>query len=258
MERRDFLAMSLAAAAGTAKGEGMTGAPLSREYYQLRRYALQSGPQTQITENYFAKALIPALNRLGIQPVGAFRLEYGPETPAYFLLMPCPSLATLVEVDLRLAQDAAFLKLAEAFWNAPAARPAFERVESTLLSAFEGWPKLIVPKQEKRIFQLRTYESPSYQHHILKVAMFHDGEFELFRKAGFGQVFYGDALVGQRLPCLTYLLSFADLVALDASWDRFRNDPDWQKLSHLPKYSEEGIVSNINNLILSPLACSQI
>jgi hypothetical protein len=38
----------------------------------------------------------------------------------------------------------------------------------------------------------------------------------------------------------------------------FRNDPAWKKLSGNPRYSFDNIVDNITNLVLSPLACSQI
>ena len=37
-----------------------------------------------------------------------------------------------------------------------------------------------------------------------------------------------------------------------------RNDPDWKKLSSNPRYAYDQIVTNISNLLLSPLDCSQI
>ncbi len=231
------------------------------EFYQLRRYHLTNGPQPALAEAFFTKALIPALNRLGLSPIGAFRLDVGPETPSFYLLIPGPSAEALVTVDLHLAKDDQFLAAAQPFWAAPATAPPFVRVESSLMIAFEGWPKLTPPKQGttgKRIFQLRTYESPSPAAHVRKVEMFHNGEFEIFAKSGFGQVFYGDTLIGAHLPNLTYLLAFNDQADLDACWTRFRNDPAWAKLSHDPRYSYEEIVSNITNLILTPLACSQI
>ena len=138
----------------------------------------------------------------------------------------------------------------------------FKRIESSLLIAFEGWPKLTPPAATaahgKRIFQLRTYESPSSQAHVRKVEMFHHGEFEIFQSAGFGQVFYGDTLMGPRMPNLTYMLSFADMADLNAKWDVFRSDPAWNKLKSSPRYNFEEIVSNISNLILSPTTYSQI
>jgi hypothetical protein len=60
------------------------------------------------------------------------------------------------------------------------------------------------------------------------------------------------------MPNLTYMLSFKDSAEMDAQWDAFRNDPAWKKLSADPRFSYEAIVSNITNLVLSPLAASQI
>lgn len=260
MHRREFLASSLAASAvAIAPAAGAQPEPAtSREYYQLRRYLLQSGPQAAMTEKYIGEALIPALARKGSKPVGAFRLEIGPETPTFYVLIPIVAAAMAGALELELTHDAEYLKAAEPFWSAPASSPAFLRMDSTLLAAFEGWPRITPPAKGKRIFQLRTYESPSYRDHILKVQMFHSGEFEIFRAAGFQPVFFGDTLIGSRMPSLTYMLSFADSAELDAKWNVFRNDPAWKKLSTDQRFAFEPIVSNITNLVLSPLAASQI
>jgi hypothetical protein len=264
MDRRKFLAASMASSAFAVAGKSgaQSSTPGPREYYQIRRYSLLSGPQTKLTESFFADALLPALGRLGLSPVGAFRLEIGPDTPAFYLLIPGPSIDVLAELDLRLAQDAAFLKAADPFWNATALAPAFQRVDISLLSAFAGWPRVTPPAASatkgKRIFQLRTYESPSNGDHVRKVEMFHAGEFEIFLNAGFHPVFFGDTLLGSRLPNLTYMLSFSDQGELEAKWNVFRNDPAWKKLSTSPRYSSDQLVTNITNLILSPLDCSQI
>ena len=266
MKRREFLTSSLAASAlavtNQTKAQAQTPAAGPREYYELRKYHMQNGPQTKLTDSYVANALIPALNRLGIAPVGAFHLDYGPETPTLYLLLPCSNLETLAAVDLRLAKDEQFMKAAEPFWSAPATAPAFIRMESSLLAAFEGHPKLTLPpstaQNAKRIFQLRTYESPSDGAHVRKVEMFHHGEFEFFHNAGCDQVFYGDTLIGSGMPSLTYMLSFSDLADLTAKWKLFSSDPAWKKLSSSPRYASEQIVSNITNLIHSPTPYSQI
>ncbi len=260
MKRRDFLATSLlgsaAALAPALQAQGAPGRP--REYYQLRKYKLVSGPQTALIEGYFADALIPALRRLDMGPIGAFRLDIGPETPTYYLLIPGSSVEALVNVDFALAKDETFLKAAQPFWSAPATAPPFERIESTLLAAFEGWPKVTPPTKGKRIFQMRTYESPSHRDHLLKVEMFHKAEFEIFHQVGFRPVFFGDALIGPRLPNLTYMLSFADMNELNMLWDGFKTNPEWKKLSTSSRYGFEAILNNVSNLILSPLSMSQI
>jgi hypothetical protein len=267
MKRRRFLTSSIAASGAAFAGAGLVKAQAQnpgagREYYQLRQYHFETGAQTKLAPSYFEQAFIPALNRLGIQPVGAFDLYIGPQTPTIYILMPSSSLDTLANVDLLLAQDQEFTKAGTSFWAAPAQTPAFTRVDSSLFIAFPGHPKLTLPpptaQKGKRVFQMRTYESPSYADHVRKVEMFNSGEYEIFRKAGFWEVFYGDTLIGPRLPALTYMLSFADLSELNDKWKAFSSDPDWKKLSNSPRYSFEPIVSNITNLILNPASYSQI
>ncbi len=233
-----------------------------REYYELRRYQLQSGPQHPLADAYFRDALIPALNRLGISPVGVFSIDIGEGSPSLTVLMPSASLETLVTAEFRLEQDAEYLKAGAPFLNAPAKQPAYVRMESSLMLAFEGMPKLTVPRATAehgaRVFELRTYESPTDQDHKRKVEMFNSGEFDIFEKAGFWQVFYGDTVVGSRMPNLTYMIGFPDLAERAKMWKAFGSVPEWKKLSGSARYNFEEIVSNITNVILSPTAYSQI
>jgi hypothetical protein len=223
---------------------------------------LRSGPGRKLTDTYLREAFVPGLNRLGIKPVGVFTQDIGEQNPSMFVLIPAASLDALVGSQARLDQDSEYVKAASPFLDVSAKEPAYERVESTLLRAFSGWPRLTLPPvtadHGARVFELRTYESPTDQDHRRKVEMFHSGEFEIFKKAGFWQVFYGDALIGPRLPRLTYMLSFADVAERNKLWKAFGSDPDWKKLTASPRFSFEDIVSNISNLILSPTAYSQV
>jgi hypothetical protein len=261
MQRRQFLSSSLAAAAALdAQAQGQGNAP--REYYELRCYHLQQGPSTKAAHKYLEEALIPALNRQGMKTIGSFDLYLGPETPSIYVLIPSNSLEALVNSEHHLAEDDEYRKAGEAFLGASAKEPAYLRIESSLLRAFEGHPKLTVPpvtaQHGARVFQLRTYESPGIAAHRRKVEMFHSGEFGIFEKAGFWSIFYGDALIGPRLPKLTYMVGFPDLSELDAKWKAFFADPDWKKLSGSTKFNYEAIVSSITNLILKPAPYSQI
>ena len=269
MQRRSFLASSIAAPAlavnaytaplsggqGAAAGEG-------RDYYELRRYHLLRGPQVKLADDFFREALVPALNRLGISSVGVFNIEIGPASPSMYVLIPSSSLETLVTLESRLNRDADYLAAGTAFLNAPAAQPPFVRLESSLMVAFEGMPRLKVPpaaaEHRSRMFELRTYESPTPQDHLRKVEMFNSGEFDVFEKAGFWQVFYGDTLIGSQMPSLTYMLCFDDLADRNRKWQAFRAAPEWKKLSSSPRYAFEEIVSNITNTVLTPAAYSQI
>src|ERR1700691_3684642 len=104
------------AGAALSGAEGHAMAQPKQEFYLLRKYALRNGPQLALTQNFFEHALIPALNRMSI-------------TPAFYLLIPAPSVETLVTLNKRLAEDTEFSKAAAAFWGAPASSPPFQRVE---------------------------------------------------------------------------------------------------------------------------------
>ncbi len=152
MQRRKFLASSLAASALAAtQPTSYLGAAEDatkkngREFYQLRRYHIISGPQRKLCDDFFSGVFIPALNRLNIGPVGVFDLTIGPDTPTIYVLMPGLSAETVATVETHLAKDAEYMKAGEAFLNAPAKEPAFVRMESSFLQAFEKWPQLIPP-----------------------------------------------------------------------------------------------------------------
>lgn len=270
MERRKFLASTLAASALAVTApagvlEAAQGSMMDkkgREFYQLRRYHVNSGPQQKICDEFFKDALIPALNQLSISPVGVFNLTIGPDTPTMYVLMPGMSAEALVTIENRLFQDADYVKAGAAFLNAPAKEPAFDRMESSFLQAFEKWPKLVMPKSTAshgpRVFELRTYEGATDQDHRRKVEMMQSGEADIFAKNGFEQIFYSETLIGPRLPSLTYMLCFDSLATRDKQWGAFRASDDWKSYSTQPKYAFEPIVSNITNLILTPTAYSQI
>ena len=127
MQRRQFLAASLAASAVALAREGKPRAATTatREFYQIRRYHLQSGPQTAAHRKLLLRSADPSAHRMGMGPIGAFRLDYGAETPIYYALIPGSYIEALVELDLRLAKDDEFIKAAEPFWSAPATAPSF-------------------------------------------------------------------------------------------------------------------------------------
>jgi hypothetical protein len=233
-----------------------------RLYYELRRYQLVDGPQKKICDAFFQNALIPAANRAGIAPVGVFNLTVGSGTPAMYVLLPSASLDALVNLEAHLANDAQYMSAGTPFLSAPAVAPAYQRIESQLMIAFEKIPGITLPaataNNAARLFELRTYESPSDLDHKRKVEMMQSGEESIFAKAGFTQVFYGDTLIGGHLPNLTYMLSFENLEARDQHWTAFGTSPDWKAMQANPRYAFEDIVSNISNFILTPAAYSQI
>jgi hypothetical protein len=264
MERRDFLKSALGSAVGAsvlAAAGGAKAAEEGREYYQLRRYQLNSA-QARGSLDYFSNALLPALNRLKIAPVGVFNVTIGLTSPNPYVLMPCASLETLARLDEHLLADADYQKAAKPFFTAAAAQPSFTRIDSSLLQAFAKYPKLTLPAaaaaKKTRIYEIRTYESPNEQDHQLKLEQMQAGEAEIFQSVGAWTVFFADTLVGTRLPKLTYMLGYDDLAARDRVWTAFAAAPAWKELNSRPRYTAEGLVSNITNEILTPAPYSQI
>jgi hypothetical protein len=279
MDRRAFITSSLAlgasagiagggsAAAGEPWAGGQAGSGASaggeRMYYELRRYELRQGPMADRMHEYLKTVSIPALNRAGVATVGAFTPAFGALSPSIYLFLPHVSIQSFAGLSARLDADAEFKKAAEAHASLPATDPAYVRVHSQLMAAATFMPAVEVPPaaqgNKPRIFELRTYESHSLRARRMKLQMFGElGELAIFRRTGLRPVFFGDNVIGDRLPSFTYMLTFDDMAAREKNWAAFIGDPEWQTLRAKPGYTDPEIVSNIVAIILRPTAYSQI
>jgi hypothetical protein len=265
MKRRSFvknsiLTTTLAGAMPLARAaKGVVMKNEKQEFYELRVYTLKNAAQQKLIEDYFQNAAIPALNRLGSNHVGVFT-EMKPEGQTkVFVIIPYQSIDDFVKVEEKLLKDAAYLQAGSAYLNAPATEPAYERIESSLLRAFEHMPKLEVPPNKQRIFELRRYESASESAGKKKIEMFNNvGEIDIFKKAGLTPVFFGETLIGPLRPNLTYMITFDDMAEHDKNWKTFISDPEWKRISGIPEYADAKIVSHITSTFLVPTSFSQI
>ena len=268
MERRAFLAASSAAALAQAESlAGATGAagqsspggsPLLLE---LRRYRLRNGPMAARFSGYAKDALVPALGRAGIAPVGAWTVSFGPQSPTLHLLIPHASAESLATLESRLAGDAEYQKAAQSLHALPPSDPPFERCDSSLVGAVPSLPGIRKPEgpaaSPTRVYELRTYHSPSEAAGRKKIEMFESGgELGIFARLGLHTVFFGRDMVGAGLPSLTYMLAFADVAAREKAWAVFREDPEWVKLRDRPAYAD--VVSGIDASLLRPTDYSQV
>ena len=260
MQRRAFLGSACAAGAA-ALGAAATRVPAAevanKPYLELRLYRMADAAHRARFEAFLAKAAIGAWNAAGVKPVGVF-VDLEGQSPDLRVLLAYDSPGQIVAVR-RQAWKAMLSDEAVAdIVRAEKQDPAYERIESSLMLAFDGAAKVEVPaKTPGRIFQLRTYESHSQAKAFRKVEMFNTGgELAIFRACGMQPVFFGETLVGGALPNLTYMLTFPDMAAKEAGWKKFSQHPDWKKLSKDPRYKDT--VSHITNLMLKPADCSQI
>jgi hypothetical protein len=260
VHRRDFLAASALAAAAPLPHLEALGQAEARQYIELRRYHLLPGAKQRAFTDFVGAAAIAAMNRAGIRRVGAFTVMYGENAPSLLLLLVHPTLESVVSLRERMASDAEYARTGAAIIEAPMSDPAFVRAESTLLRAFEAMPA-VEPSagagtSARRIFEMRTYESHSDRAALNKLKMFNAGEIPIFRRTGLTPVFFGETVIGAKMPSLTYMLTFADMAARDAAWSAFGKDPDWKTLSGDPQYRDN--VSAISDIILQPTSYSQI
>ena len=253
MDRREFLAATAVAAVSPLPKLDTLAQSATRQYIELRRYHLLPGTKQRAFSAFMGDVAIPAMNRAGVVRVGAFTVVYGENEPSLLLVLAHQTLDTVVSLRERLASD-------DAYGRAPLSDPAFVRLESTLLRAFDAMPTLepsaAAAAARARIYELRTYESHSDRAALNKLKMFNAGEVPIFRRSGLTPVFFGETLVGARMPSLTYMLTFSDMSERDRAWTSFGKDSEWKALSADPQYRDN--VSAISDIILQPTAYSQI
>jgi hypothetical protein len=231
-----------------------------RQYLELRTYHLKAAEDIAAIDSYMEHALLPALKRQGIGPVGVFaKDEQEPErSPKVYMLIPYDSMEQFAARQEKLDADGIYQMAASGYFAAPRETPRFGRIESELLHSFEVWPRVKVPAQtasgKNRLFELRSYESHTEKLGTLKVEMFNSGEVPIFLAAGIQPVFMGRAMTGQNTPNLTYMTVFEDMPALEAHWKAFSAHPDWKVLSGVEKY--KGTVSKIHKTWLRPRSYS--
>jgi hypothetical protein len=258
MERRKFVSASLLTATVLAT-QGVKGAVSKAEkkdLYELREYDIKFGARQGDLHQYFEKALIPALNKYGVKAVGAFK-ELGKSQPEkVYLLIAYPSFDDYLSIREKVKNDEDFKKNSLFYDQIEPNKAIFNRISTSLMIAFDGLPTIKIPAKEPRIFELRTYEGYNEDAVKRKVRMFNEAEFPIFYRTKLNPVFFGEAIAGKNLPCLTYMITFKDMAERDANWAVFGADADWKKVSADPQFANS--VSNIVRIFLEPTPYSQI
>jgi hypothetical protein len=199
MNRRQFTkhaaALPLAGSALYARHEHGESAPHpreAREIYEFRRYHMVFRQPQQELEKYFEEALIPALNRLGVEHVGVFT-ELGLSTPAVlYVLIAYPGIDSFYMAPERLAADEKYRDASASFESRSSQDAVYARYDTWILSAFDGLKHMVVPDTSgDRIFELRTYEGHNDDAVTRKTAMFDKEELDLFFRTKLHPVFFG-------------------------------------------------------------------
>ena len=211
MKRREFLTTSCAAglvAAGVSGAQAEEKCP-KRQLIELRTYTVANLEKRAELLKVLDSAAVPAWNRIGVGPVGVFvfkpednagdkKLDPEARSLQVTVVLPHPSMESVVTANRALLADETYVKAAAAILEAPMKDPVYLRYKSSLSLSFTGCPKVEVPtKAPGRLVQLRIYESHNAAKAVKKVAMFNEGgEMAIFRKCKMAPVFFGESLVG--------------------------------------------------------------
>jgi len=226
------------------------------QYYEIRSYILGEKGDAAAIDQYLKTALIPALVRQGVGPVGVFENSAADQTGSarVIVVIPYQSSEHIVAVKQKLQKDQQYREAAGEYLARGPRQAPYQRIESELLISMDCMPILKVNKDSlnnsDRVYELRIYESANERLGDLKVDMFNDGEVPIFLDCGIQPIFIGQAVVGPFTPSLTYLTVYPNEEARNQAWLDFRVHPDWQVLKEVPKY--KGTVSKIYKYVLSP------
>lgn len=234
----------------------------SPEIYEIRIYHFKTMAQLQKVSDYLRTAHLPALHRNGIASVGVFQpIVQDTADLRIYVFVPFKSLEQFSSLQSRLDRDQQWLSAGKDYIDAPHDQVPYTRLETILLKAFSGMPAMQEPQltgpKSKRVYELRSYESPTEKYYRNKVKMFNAGdEIGIFKKLKFNAVFYGEVLAGSRMPNLMYMTTFMDQEDRDAHWKAFSADEDWKKLQADEQYKNN--VSRNEKFFLRPMEYSDI
>lgn len=232
------------------------------QFYEVRTFVLGENGDEAAVDAYLESALLPALKRQQVGPVGVFSptADDASGTAAIYVVIPYDRLEQIATVRDALAADEAFHAAAKTYLDRPHTNPPFQRIRSELLSSMACWPTLKVAagslENDERVYELRIYESANERIGDLKVEMFNNGEVPIFLNVGIAPVFIGQCLLGPQMPSLTYLTVYENEAARKKAWVDFLADADWKVLSKNPKYA--GTVSRIDKFVLAAKPYSQM
>lgn len=260
MQRRVFFASAAMASSSMSIAQTGNSKPsiLELRYFRCRNTAdnQRGGLQT-----FLSQAALPALKRAGAQNAGLFSAAIAPDSPYFLLVAQHASISAFEQAWDRLMFDESLSEPVAKLMGS--VRIPFERMEVQLLRGFPRFPAIETPPppaegKPARIFEMRVYESNTPMSLAKKIGMFENGEIDVFRKTGLNPVFFGETIVGPKMPNLTYMLWHESLAAREANWRNFVTHPEWKKLAATPGLSDGEVVSNISTTLLSPVAGSPV
>jgi hypothetical protein len=111
--------------------------------------------------------------------------------------------------------------------------PPYVSTSASLLEAAAYSPEIAVPEKPPltpRVFELRTYHSPTARQLKALHERFSGSEIKIFHRVGVHPLLYTSTVFGPDRPNLTYLIPFDTLAAREKAWNAFASDEEWVKV----------------------------
>lgn len=226
------------------------------QVYELRTYEMTFFGNANLLHNYLQNALIPALNRQGIEQIGVFEETSGGLPGKIYLLIPYENIAEFKSSSERLLEDSDYQTNAKDYLTADPGAMSYTGITTNLIQSATGFPKLAQPAESAQLFELRIYTAYNEDALRRKVKMFNDSEFGIFEEVELPMVFFGHNMAGDQMPCLTYMLAFDNMEAHGTAWTKFLDHPEWKRIVRLEEYANT--VDEIYRYFLRPLSYSQL
>ena len=215
----------------------------ARDYYLIQVYHCTTSKQIENIDAFLKKTFLPYLHQNGIEKIGVFA-SLDNDTAAdkrLYVWVPFKNIQKLDELDQKIEAldpmgNAAIIHLENADGSLP-----YTRIEKIITRAFKFQPQYVtkstLTKSSSRVYEYRSYESPTEAMHLKKVHMFNEGgEVTLFESLNFNAIFYSKVIAGSSMPNLIYMTSFNSMEDRNAHWKSFEEAPLWKKISAAPEY----------------------
>ena len=243
MNRRSFVGVL------GARFRARRGTEKRTRFYALQNYRLKQGTQLPRLHDHFGKALLPKLNSFWSGPKIFLEALVAPHMPQLMVMYGFNSLDELWGVHGKAMADPDLAKASEALESGT--EPGFETLDTTLLEAAPYSPEIVpaAASAKARIFELRTYHSPTWRQLAALNDRFAGPEIKIFHRTGIHPILYSSTLIGQNLPNLTYLIPFDNLAHRETAWSAFAADPEWVKVRK-ESIDKSGQISSVQNISL--------
>ena len=215
----------------------------ARDYYLIQVYHCTTSKQIENIDAFLKNTFLPYLHQNGIEKVGVFApVDNDTATDKrLYVWVPFKNIQKLDELDQKIeALDPMGTDAIIHLENADGSLP-YTRIEKIITRAFKFQPQYVtkstLTKSSSRVYEYRSYESPTEAMHLKKVHMFNEGgEVTLFESLNFNAIFYSKVIAGSSMPNLIYMTSFNNMEDRDAHWKSFEEAPLWKKISAAPEY----------------------